>query len=232
MTSPIRPQRGLDPIKPYVPGKPIEEVQREYGLQDVIKLASNENPMGPPQKTIAALKDALSRLNSYPDGQSYYLRQALASRLGVKPEQVTVGNGADGIIMQVCLAYLDDDSEVIVSQSSFPVYDIYTHTMRARLIKTPAKNYGLDLEAMACAITPRTKVIFVCNPNNPTGTMNTAAETEAFMAKVPDHVLAVFDEAYYEFVDSTEYPDTLRYVRTGRKNVMVMRTYSKIYALS
>ena len=185
MTTPIRPQRGLDPIKPYVPGKPIEEVQREYGLQDVIKLASNENPMGPSPKAVAAVKDALHLLNSYPDGQSYYLRRALASRLGVQPEQVTVGNGADGVIMQTCLAYLDDESEVIVSQSSFPVYDIYTHVMRARLIKTPVRNYGLDLDAMASAITGKTKIIFVCNPNNPTGTMNTAAEVEALMAKTP-----------------------------------------------
>jgi len=232
MTTPIRPQRGLDPIKPYVPGKPIEEVQREYGLQDVIKLASNENPMGPSPKAVAAVKDALHLLNSYPDGQSYYLRRALASRLGVQPEQVTVGNGADGIIMQTCLAYLDDESEVIVSQSSFPVYDIYTHVMRARLIKTPARNYGLDLDAMASAITCKTKIIFVCNPNNPTGTMNTAAEVEALMEKAPDHVLVVFDEAYYEFVDSAEYPETLRYIHEGRKNVLIMRTYSKIYALA
>jgi histidinol-phosphate aminotransferase len=230
--TPIRPQRGLDPIKAYVPGKPIEEVQREYGLQDVIKLASNENPMEPPPKTLAALKDALRRLNSYPDGQSYYLRQALAARLGVNSEQVTVGNGVDGIIMQTCLAYLDDTSEVIVSQSSFPVYDIYTHVMRAKLIKTPARNYGLDLDAMAGAINERTKIIFVCNPNNPTGTMNTAAEVEALMAKVPDHVLVVFDEAYFEFVDSPNYPDTLRYIREGRKNILIMRTYSKIFALA
>ena len=232
MTTPIRPQRGLDPIKPYVPGKPIEEVQREYGLQDVIKLASNENPMGPSPKAVAAAKDALHLLNSYPDGQSYYLRRALASRLGVQPEQVTAGNGADGIIMQTCLAYLDDESEVIVSQSSFPVYDIYTHVMRARLIKTPARNYGLDLDAMASAITCKTKIIFVCNPNNPTGTMNTAAEVEALMEKAPDHVLVVFDEAYNEFVDSAEYPETLRYIHEGRKNVLIMRTYSKIYALA
>jgi len=232
MTTPIRPQRGLDPIKPYVPGKPIEEVQREYRLQDVIKLASNENPMGPSPKAVAAVKEALHLLNSYPDGQSYYLRRALASRLGVQPEQVTVGNGADGIIMQTCLAYLDDESEVIVSQSSFPVYDIYTHVMRARLIKTPARNYGLDLDAMASAITCKTKIIFVCNPNNPTGTMNTAAEVEALMEKAPDHVLVVFDEAYYEFVDSAEYPETLRYIHEGRKNVLIMRTYSKIYALA
>ena len=232
MTTPIKPQRGLDPIKAYVPGKPVEEVQREYGLQDVIKLASNENPMEPPAKVMAALKEAVHGLNLYPDGQSYYLRHALASKLGVKPEQVTVGNGIDGIIMQTCMAYLDDDSEVIVSQSSFPVYDIYTHVMRARLIKTPARNYGHDLGAMAKAITKRTKLIFVANPNNPTGTMNTASEVEALMKKVPDHVLVAFDEAYYEFVDSPDYPDTLRYIREGRRNVMVMRTYSKIYSLA
>jgi len=233
----VRPQRGLDSMKPYVPGKPIEEVQREYGLTDVIKLASNENPMGPSPKALAAMQEALSRLNFYPDGQSHYLRSALATHLRVKPEQIAVGNGADGIIMQTCMAYLDDECEVIVSRSSFPVYDIYTHVMRAKLIKTPLKNYGFDLDAMAGAINDRTKLIFVCNPNNPTGTMNTAAEVETFMKKVPDHVLVVFDEAYYEFVDSdvvtnAEYPDTLRYLREGRKNVLVMRTHSKIYGLA
>jgi histidinol-phosphate aminotransferase len=232
MTIPIKPQRGLDPIKPYVPGKPIEEVQREYGLQDVIKLASNENPMEPPQKTLAALQAALSRLNSYPDGQCYYLREALASRLGVKPEQVAVGNGADGIILQVCMAYLDNGDEVIVSGSSFPVYDIFTHAMRGRLVKTPAKNYGLDLDAMAQAITERTKLIFVCNPNNPTGTMNTAAEVAALMGRVPDRVLVIFDEAYFEFVDAPDYPDTMAYLREGRRNVLIMRTFSKIFALA
>jgi len=232
MTTPIKPQRGLDAIKPYVPGKPIEEVQREYGLQDVIKLASNENPMGPPPKTVAALKKAVSSLNSYPDGQSYYLRQALAVKLGVGMDQVAVGNGADGLIVQICMAYLDNDCEVIVSRSSFPVYDIYTHAMRATLIKTPTKDYGLDLGAMAEAITGRTKLIFVCNPNNPTGTMNTAAEVDALMKKVPDQVLVVFDEAYYEFVDSPDYPQTMRYIREGRKNVLIMRTYSKIYSLA
>ena len=232
MPNAVKPQRGLEAIIPYVPGKPIEEVQREYGLRDVIKLASNENPMGPPPHTVAALKDALLRLNAYPDGQSYYLCRALASRLEVKPEQVTVANGGDGIILQACMAYLDDDSEAIVSESSFPVYDIYVHAMRAKLIKTPTKNYGLDLDAMSQAITGRTKLIFVCNPNNPTGTINTAAEVEILMARVPDNVLVVFDEAYYEFVDSCDYPDTLRYVRQGRRNVLILRTYSKVYGLA
>jgi histidinol-phosphate aminotransferase len=224
-------------MQPYVPGKPVEEVQREYGLADVIKLASNENPMGPSPKALAAMQKALSRLNLYPDGQSHDLRSALAAHLGVQREQVAVGNGADGMIMQTCMAYLDDECEVIVSRSSFPVYDIYTLVMRARLVKTPLKNYGFDLDAMADAISDRTKLIFVCNPNNPTGMINTTAEVEAFMKKVPDHVLVVFDEAYYEFVDSGaltsgEYPDTLRYLREGRKNVLIMRTHSKIYGLA
>jgi histidinol-phosphate aminotransferase len=178
------------------------------------------------------MRDALCQLNYYPDGQSHDLRNALAKRLGVRPAQVVVGNGVDGIIMQTCMAYLDQDDEVIVSQSSFPVYDIFTQFMRARLVKTPLKAYGLDLQAMADAITPKTKLIFVCNPNNPTGTIVTATEVEAFMPRVPDHVLVVFDEAYYEFVDSEAYPDTLGYIHAGCKNVLIMRTYSKIYGLA
>jgi len=233
MTTCIRQQRGLDGIEAYVPGKPIEEVQREYGLVDVIKLASNENPLGPSPKAVAALKEALSGLNLYPDGQSTYLRQAVARHLGLEIQQVAVGNGADGIIMQVCLAYLDENSEVIVSRSSFPVYDIFTKVMRATLVKTALKDdYGLDLEAMAQAINDRTRLIFVCNPNNPTGMMVTEAEVNALMTQVPDHVLVVFDEAYYEFVDSDEYPDTLQCIREGRQNVMTMRTFSKIHGLA
>ncbi len=232
MTTQIKHQRGLDAIKPYVPGKPIEEVQREYGLEDVIKLASNENPLGTSPKALAAIEKALPGLNRYPDGQSYYLRHALAKHLGVEPQQVAVGNGADGIIMQTCLAYLDEDSEVIVSRSSFPVYDIYTNVMRATLVKAPLKSYGLDLEAMAQAITDRTRLIFVCNPNNPTGTIVTADEVNAFMEKVPDNVLVIFDEAYCELVASDEYPDTLKYVREERGNVMVVRTFSKVYGMA
>ena len=232
MTTCVKHQCGLDALRPYVPGTPIEEVQREYGLEDVIKLASNENPLGASPKALAAIERALPGLNQYPDGQSYYLRHAIAGHLGVQPEQVAVGNGADGVIVQTCLAYLDEDSEVIVSHSSFPIYDIYTHVMRATLIKTPLKEYGLDLEAMARAITDRTRLVFVCNPNNPTGTIVTAGEVEPFMERVPDHVLVVFDEAYYEMVDSEEYPDTLRYVREGRENVMVVRTFSKVYGLA
>jgi histidinol-phosphate aminotransferase len=232
MTIFVKPQRGLDAMRPYAPGKSIEEVQREYGLQDVIKLASNENPLGPSPKAISAIKQALSGLHLYPDAQSYGLRQAIAEHLGFEREQVAVGNGADGLILQVCMAYLDEDSEVVVSRSSFPIYDKSTSTMRATLVKTPLKNYGLDLEAMARAVTDRTRLIFVCNPNNPTGMVVTAHEVEAFMEQVPDCVLVVFDEAYYDFVESDEYPDTFKYIRGGRGNVMTMRTFSKAHGLA
>lgn len=232
MTTKVRPQTGLEHLKPYIPGTPIEEVQRKYGLEHVIKLASNENPWGTSPKALEAIQGALSRLNFYPDSQCYNLRQALASFLDVGAEQIVVGNGADGVISQLCMAYLDQDSEVIVSRSSFPVYDTFTHIMRASLVKTPLKAYGLDLEAMAGAITSKTKVIFVCNPNNPTGTIVTADEVSSFMENVPDHVLVIFDEAYFELVNSSEYPDTLSYIRQGRENVIVMRTMSKVYGLA
>jgi histidinol-phosphate aminotransferase len=228
----VRPQHGLDHLKPYVPGTPIEEVQRKYGLKHVIKLASNENPLGTSPKAVDAIREALPRLNYYPDSECHDLRVALGEYHHVDPEQIVVGNGADGIITQICMAYLDQDSEVIVSQSSFPVYDIFTHIMRARLIKTPLRDYRLDLPAMAAAITGQTKLVFVCNPNNPTGTIVTAAEVEAFMSRVPDSVLVVFDEAYYELVDSDDYPDTVEYLRQGRENVIIMRTFSKVYGLA
>lgn len=232
MTTKVKPQSGLDHLRPYVPGTPVEEVQRKYGLSHVIKLASNENPWGTSPKALEAIREALPRLHFYPDSQCHLLREALAAHLRVEPEQLVIGNGADGIITQTCMAYLDQDSEVVVSKSSFPVYDIFTHVMRATLVKTPLKDYGLDLEAMAAAITGRTKLVFVCNPNNPTGTIVTAAEVQAFMRRVPDHVLVVFDEAYYELVASDEFPDTVQYIRHGRENVMVMRTFSKVYGLA
>ncbi len=232
MSNHVEHQTGLDALEPYVPGTPIEEVQRKYGLDDVIKLASNENPLGPSPKAVEAMRDALCKVNLYPDGQSYYLRQALGSFLELEPDHVTVGNGADGIIMQTCMAYLDQDDEVVVSASSFPVYDIYSHVMRAKLVKTPLKDYGIDLGAMLEAMTPRTRLVFVCNPNNPTGTIVNAAEVSAFMEQVPDHVLVVFDEAYYEMVDLDDYPETIGYVREGRPNVMVMRTFSKAFGLA
>ncbi len=230
--STLKPQSGLSAIKPYVPGKPIEEVQREYGLTDVIKLASNENPLGPSPRVLAAIQAALPQLNFYPDAQAYRLCRAIAAHHGVQPDMVRVGNGADGLIRELCVSYLEDGDEVITSASSFPVYDISTAVMRGRMVKTPLKALGFDLRAIAAAITARTKLIFICNPNNPTGTIVTAAEVAEFMAAVPERVLVVFDEAYFEFVDSPDYPDSLATIRAGRKNVIMLRTFSKAFGIA
>lgn len=233
MTPGIHQQCGLESIKPYVPGKPIEDVKREYGLDDVIKLASNENPLGVSPRALAAMQDALPRLNQYPDGASYAFRAALAERFDVEQNQIAVGNGADDLILELSMAYLEDGDEVVVSRSSFPMYDVYAMAMRARLVKTPlTSSLGIDLDAMADAITERTKLVYVCNPNNPTGTMVSADAVEAFIQRVPDDVLIVLDEAYFEMVDSDVYPNSLAYVKDGRENVFVMRTFSKVYGLA
>jgi len=229
----VRPQRGLDGINTYVPGKPLSELERELGIKDAIKLASNENPYGVSPKALAAMERALASGNMYPDGASYDLRLAVARHFGFDLDQTVVGNGADDIIQELSMAYLDDGDEVIVSRSSFPIYDIYTNAMRAKLIKTPlAPGYRIDLDAMRAAITPRTRIVYVCNPNNPTGTMVTAAEVARFMARVPDTAIVVLDDAYADMADSPDFPDSFGYVREGRKNVVVLRTFSKVYGLA
>jgi histidinol-phosphate aminotransferase len=232
MTTTIKPQSGLAAIRPYVPGKPAEELQRERGLTDIVKLASNENPLGVSPMVLAALRDGLTHLNIYPDPQAYGLRRAIAAQAGVDPEMVRVGNGADGLIRELCISYLEDGDEVLTSCSTFPVYDISAAVMRARLVKTPLRDLCLDLRAMAAAITERTKIIFICNPNNPTSTMVAADELGAFMAEAPDHALVVLDEAYREFVDADDYPDGLAYVTNGQKNVCVLRTFSKSHGIA
>ena len=233
MSEGIHQQRGLEPIKLYVPGKPIEDVKREYGLDDVIKLASNENPLGVSPKALAAMKAALSTLHHYPDSAGYEFRSALAERFDVDRSQIAIGNGADDLILELSMAFLEDGDEVVVSQSSFPMYDIYANAMRARLVKTPlTAELGIDLDAMAGAITDRTKLVYVCNPNNPTGMIVSADEVDAFIQRVPEKVLIVLDEAYYEMVDSDSYPDSLTYVREGLRNVFVLRTFSKVYGLA
>jgi histidinol-phosphate aminotransferase len=233
MTEALRPQRGLDAIKPYVPGRPVEDVRREYGLDDVIKLASNENPLGVSPKALASMQEAISRLNHYPDGAGLAFRTALADHFGIELSQVAIGNGADDLILELSLAYLEDEDEVVTSRSSFPMYDIYTAAMRARMVKTPLTgNFGLDLKAMADTITDRTKIVYVCNPNNPTGTIVEAPALESFLARIPESVLVVMDEAYAEMVECPQFPDSLRYVRDGTPNVVVLRTFSKVYGLA
>jgi histidinol-phosphate aminotransferase len=235
MSAAARPLPPVDEhitaLIPYTPGKPIEEVKREFGLTDIIKLASNENALGPSPKGIAAMCEAAGRVHYYPEGSCHELRQAVAKRLGVPPESLVFGNGSDDIIHNIGLAYLMPGDEIVQADVTFSQYETAARLNRAVSVKAPLRKWTHDLSAMADLITKRTRVVFIANPNNPTGTAVTKADVTAFMARVPDHVLVVFDEAYYEYVESPDYPQTIPYVLEGR-NVMVLRTFSKAYGLA
>lgn len=218
-------------IKPYVPGKPVEEVERELGISNVVKLASNENPLGPAPKSIQVLRDLADKVAVYPDGNCYYLKNAISEHLDVTPANLIVGNGSDEIIKLIAEAFLEEGEEAIVADPTFSEYDFAIKIMGGRTIVVPTKKLTHDLSAMAAAVTDKTKLVFICNPNNPTGTIVGKNETDAFLASIPEDVITVFDEAYYEYVTAEDYPQTLEYVHQG-KNVIVLRTFSKIYGLA
>lgn len=222
---------NIKSISPYVPGKPIEELERELGISGSIKLASNENPLGPSPKAVNAVKKALEGLNRYPDGSGFYLSQALAKKLDVENNQIILGNGSNELIELAVRTFVQPGDEVVSADPSFVVYKMITQAAGGANVIVPCKNMTHDLDAMAEAITPKTKLVFIANPNNPTGTMNTKAEIDRFMAKVPDHVLVCVDEAYFEYVTRADYPDSIDYLREG-KNILALRTFSKIYGLA
>lgn len=215
----------------YEPGKPIEYVARELGLDPsgIIKLASNENPFGPSPKALAAAKAALEHGEIYPDGGCYDLRQKLAGTWGLGADQFIIGNGSNEVIELLGHALLRPGDEVVMGTPAFVVYKLVTLLFGATPVEVPLVNHRHDLARIAAAITPRTKLVFVCSPNNPTGTANTEAELLAFARALPEHVVAVFDEAYAEYV--TNAPDLRPLVREGRK-VLCLRTFSKIYGLA
>ena len=216
----------------YEPGKPIEDLARELGIQpaDIIKLASNENPLGPSPKAIEAMRDALARANFYPDGGGYYLREAIAAKFGLRRENVILGNGSNEIIEFLGHAFLSPGDEVVTSQHAFAVYHLMAQLFGAKTVEAPERpGFVQDLDAALAAITPRTRQVYITSPNNPTGTVVTAGEIERFMDRIPAGVVVVFDEAYHEFLDDA--PDTLRYVREGRP-VIALRTFSKIQGLA
>ena len=218
----------------YEPGKPIEDLARELGLApgDIVKLASNENPLGPSPKAVAAMRESLERANFYPDGGGYYLREAVAARHGLARENVILGNGSNEIIEFLGHAFLRPGDEVVTSAHAFAVYPLMAQLFGAKTVLVPERpGFVQDLDATLAAITPRTRQVFIASPNNPTGTIVSPAAIEQFMARVPAHVVVAFDEAYYEFLDPADAPDTVRYVREGR-NVIVMRTFSKIQGLA
>lgn len=218
-------------LTPYVPGKPIEELQRELGLSRVVKLASNENPIGPSPKALAVLSEAASTLNRYPDGGGHQLRTALAGRWKVGLDQVILGNGSDEILGLLARTFLAPGDEAVMADHTFVIYKMEVRAAHGVVIEVPLRNGRHDLAAMTDAITERTKLLFICNPNNPTGTAVGKDDIGRLMARVPEHVLVVFDEAYYEYVRLPDFPDTLAYVKQGR-NAIVLRTFSKIYGLA
>ncbi|MDD2708913.1 MAG: histidinol-phosphate transaminase [Verrucomicrobiae bacterium] len=227
----ISPNAHLASLPVYEPGRPIEEVARELGLDAdaIIKLASNENAFGPSPKAVKAMRDVLKQNHLYPDGSGYELRQAIARKHGLKMEQVVLGNGSNEIIEFIGHAYLGFGDEMVISQYAFAIYELVARIFQASVVETPAREYGHDLAAMRQAITAKTRVIFVANPNNPTGTCVSASELEAFIRSVPDHVLVVIDEAYQEFQPSA--PDTSRLI-VEKPNLLVMHTFSKAQGLA
>jgi histidinol-phosphate aminotransferase len=224
-------RREVEGLTPYQPGKPVEDVQRELGLERVVKLASNEGPFPPFPSALAAIGGDLE-LNRYPDGGAYRLHHALAHRHRVHPDEICVGSGADGCLDMLSQAALGAGDEVVCGWPSFASYVIYAAKQGASVIRVALRDHRYDLEALAAAIGPQTKIVYLCLPNNPTGTTNSRAELAAFLEGVPEHVLPVIDQAYFEYVDDPEYPDAVaEHFCVGRR-IVVLRTFSKLFGLA
>jgi len=222
--------KNIQEITPYKPGKPLEEVERELGIK-AIKMASNENPLGPSPKAMDAIQRYLENIELYPDDTGYYLRQKLAARLGVSMDEVILGSGSSDVLTMAFNAMVTSDSEVLTSGGSFIVYYLLGQMKGCTTVCTPMREFTYDLRAMAQRLSPRTRIVLIANPNNPTGTIVRRKELTEFLDRVPPHVLIILDEAYFEYVDESEYPDSFDYYRDGR-NVLIIRTFSKAYGLA
>lgn len=218
-------------LKPYVPGKPIEDVKRELGLEDIIKLASNENPLGSSPKAIDAVEKCLQQMHLYPDANCFNLKKRLAAVTDIDEAGILIGNGSDEILMLLAATFLNREDEIIYAKPSFSEYEFTAKIMGAKCVEVPLIDFTHDLNSILKAINDKTKMVFICNPNNPTGTIVNDAEIKCFMESIPDDILVVFDEAYSEYVESNEYTSGLKYVQAG-KNAIVLRTFSKIYGLA
>lgn len=217
-------------IEPYQPGKPIDEVKRELLLEEVYKLASNENSLGPSPKALAAITKALKTLNRYPDGNCFYLKAKLAKKLKVKPENITFGNGSDELIAVIVQAFMNEDENAVIADPTFLEYRLITEAYGREVKVVPCVNLKYDLDGMRKAIDGKTKLVFIANPDNPTGTYISDKRITRFLENIPDNVIAVMDEAYYDFVDAKDYPDTMRHLKD--KNLIILRTFSKAYGLA
>jgi histidinol-phosphate aminotransferase len=228
----IRIPEYVASIKPYVPGKPVEELERELGISGSVKLASNENPVGPSKKALKALDGKiLEVINRYPDGGGHYLKQSLAKKLDIKPEEIILGNGSNEVIDIAVKTFMKPGDEAVMAWPTFVVYPMSVQAQGCRGIKVPLRDFRHDLETMADAVTEKTRMFFIANPNNPTGTINTDEEMMRLIEHLPEDIILVVDEAYYEYIDSQSYADSMKHFRAG-KNILVLRTFSKIYGLA
>lgn len=227
----IRP--SIEKMPAYVPGKPIEEVEREFGISGVVKMASNENPLGPSKEVRQAITQAMERIALYPDANAYYLKEVIAGETGVDNSQLLIGNGLDDVNRIIAETFFGPDDEIVIPQPTFSMYESVTLLMGARpvLVKSD-KELGNDLLAMGQAVTSKTKAVFICNPNNPTGTIVKKGELTAFFNDIPRNILVILDEAYSDFADDPDFPNGIRLLNSGIPNLIVLRTFSKIHAIA
>ncbi|MEO1963393.1 MAG: histidinol-phosphate transaminase [Cycloclasticus sp.] len=223
--------KSVNGLSPYQPGKPIDELQRELGLDDVVKLASNENPLGPSEKVKEAIQLAVDELSQYPDGSGFHLKSALAEKLSITTDMITLGNGSNDVLDAIARVFLEQGREAIYSEYAFVVYAIATQSVSATARVAKAVDYGHDLTAMKALVNERTSVVFIANPNNPTGTLLDWAELETFIQTMPSHVMVVLDEAYCEYLNQAEIPNTINWLQKYQ-NLIVTRTFSKAYGLA
>jgi histidinol-phosphate aminotransferase len=216
---------------PYEPGKPIEEVEREYGISGSVKLASNENPLGPSPRALAVLRERLPELHLYPDGDCFYLKRALAQKLGVQPDRLIFGNGSNEIIELAARTFMRPGDEAVMAEQAFVVYELIVQAVGGKRNTVPLKNFTHDLAAIADAVTPQTRLVFLANPNNPTGTIYRRRDWEAFLARISPDVLVIVDEAYFEYVEEADYPNSLDY-HARHPAILTLRTFSKLYGLA
>lgn len=216
---------------PYEPGKPIEEVEREYGISGSVKLASNENPLGPSPRALAVLRERLPELHLYPDGDCFYLKRALAQKLGVQPDRLIFGNGSNEIIELAARTFMRAGDEAVMAEQAFVVYELIVQAVGGKRKTVPLKNFTHDLAAIADAVTPHTRLVFLANPNNPTGTIYRRREWQAFLERISPDVLVIVDEAYFEYVEEADYPNSLDY-HARHPAILTLRTFSKLYGLA
>ena len=216
---------------PYEPGKPIEEVEREYGISGSVKLASNENPLGPSPRALAVLRERLPELHLYPDGDCFYLKRALAQKLGVQPDRLIFGNGSNEIIELAARTFMRPGDEAVMAEQAFVVYELIVQAVGGKRKTVPLKNFTHDLAAIADAVTPQTRLVFLANPNNPTGTIYRRHDWQAFLERISPDVLVIVDEAYFEYVEEADYPNSLDY-HARHPAILTLRTFSKLYGLA